>query len=54
MNLHIPDSDCLETSALNEQFVASLVLLRRKSSESVSEMGYANFPGYIQNKIMKG
>jgi len=41
MNFAILKADLLRASALNEQFVANLVLLRLKQSESVSAVEYA-------------
>ena len=41
MKFAIPSADLLMASALNEQLVANLVLLRQKQSESVSALEYA-------------
>ena len=40
-NFAVLDADLLKTSALNEQFIANLVLLRLKQSENASALEYA-------------
>ena len=40
--LRILLTDCMTTSALNEQFIANLVLLRCHPSENASVIEYAN------------
>ena len=53
-NLHILLTDCMTTSALNEQFIANLVLLRCHPSENASVIEYANFvEAQLQNEKLE-
>ena len=44
-------TDCMTTSALNEQFIANLVLLRCHPSENASVIEYANF---VETQLQNG
>ena len=47
-------TDCMTTSALNEQFIANLVLLRCHPSENASVIEYANsVEAQLQNEKLE-